>query len=675
MLVIILTNLMRNLFYCIVITFACLTCLVRCTKNQADTSSQGDIKYLESAENLSPEERGKILDSMWTVARKRPEGPLTDQMLKLIAYLYYYDDQYVKQRKIMYGMYDDAVDRGDSAVMAYSLYNIATSYDGENITDSAYYYHLRAGKIYETLKDTINIGLSRHYSAKILMQHGNYAEAEAIEVGAMKLFKKVNSTEDICSAYSVLAACLLGQNNYNKALEYYNKALNEVKVMEKQGIAVEDADDFKRMIYGNMGVVFDKKKEYKEALQYYNKTLSIPGVSRHQQAVIWGNRGYAKMMTGAPAKDYLNDLYESLRVLDSMDAGYHKLDPEKSIAKHFLIKGDTLRAVALLKTAYRDAIEAECSDDMLEVLSLLITTDRKHVVKHSQAYFKLNDSLHNAERATRDKFARIAYETDVVENQNKALNKRFNYMMSAVVGLIVIAVGIIIIIRLRSRNKELVYNQQQQEANEKIYSLMIQQEMEAENARLQERNRLAMELHDGIINRIFTTRFNLMQLQTPQTEQREQLINELQATQDEIRQLSHDLKESFVGETESFSEVLKKEAEKINEVGGPDFDLYIDKFINWGTVSPECRVALLRIIQEACTNVRKYSNASKCHVALMAQADKIKLRIWDDGVGFDMRKHKTGIGLRNMHDRVKALGGMLNVNSSEGNGVVIEAIL
>nr|WP_322623198.1 sensor histidine kinase [uncultured Flavobacterium sp.] len=666
---------MRKFIYGAVILMAFMCCFVRCTKKEVDKKDLGDLTYLENTENLSPEERGRVLDSMWGVARKRPDGLLTDQMLKLIAYLYYYDDQYPKQRSIMRSMFEKAEKRGDSVAMAYSLYNMATSYDGENITDSAYFYHLRAGKIYETLKDTINIGLSKHYSAKILMQHGNYAEAEAIEVGALKLFKQANSSEDICGAYSVLASCLLGQNNYNKALEYYNKALNEVKVMEKKGAAAEDAADFRRMIYGNMGVVFDKKGDYKEALKYYNRTLGIAGITRHQEAVIWGNRGYAKMMMGNPESDYLDDLYESLRVLDSMDAEYHKLDPEKSIAKHFLRKGDTLKGVALLKTAYRDAVETGCTDDMLEVLSLLITSDRKQVVKHSQEYFNLNDSVHDAERATRDKFARISYETDAIEHQNKELNRRFNYTIAAIIVLLILAVSIIAIIRLKAKNKELVHNQHQQEANEKIYNLMIQQEMEAENARINERNRLAMELHDGIINRIFTTRFNLMQLDTPQTERREELINELQETQDEIRQLSHDLKENFVTENESFAEILKQETEKLNEMAGTVFDVYIDKFINWSNVSPECRVALLRIVQEACTNARKYSKAETCHVALMAQADKVKLRIWDDGVGFDSRKSKPGIGLRNMYDRVKALGGTLNINSSEGNGVVIEAVI
>lgn len=666
---------MRKFTYATVTLIACLCCLIRCTKKEPSKTDLGELKFLENTENLSAEERGKVLDSMWGVARKRPDGPLTDQVLKLIAYLYYYDDQYAKQRTIMRNMYNGAEQRGDSVVMAYSLYNIATSYDGENITDSSYYYHLRAERIYKTLKDTLNIGLSKHYSAKILLQHGNYAEAEAMEVDALKLFKQLNSNENICGAYSVIASCLLSQQKYNKALEYYNNALSEVVLMEKKGGDPAEAADFRCMIYGNMGVLYDKKGNYTEALKYYNRSLNVPGVPRHQQAVMWGNRGYAKMMLGEPETAYLGDLYESQRVLDSMDAMYHKLDPEKSIAKHFLKKGDTLRGVTLLKAAYKDAIDAESTEDEMEILSLLITTDRKQVVKHSQQYFRLNDSLHNAERATRDKFARIAYETDAIEHQNRALNRRFNYMVAGIVVLILLAVGIIIIIRLRSKNKELTYIQQQQEANEKIYSLLLQQEMEAENARMQERNRLAMELHDGIINRIFTTRFNLMQLHTDQTARRDELVAELQETQDEIRQLSHDLKESFMSEHESFAEILRQQAEKQNELGGPVFDVYIDKFMNWGNVSPESRVALLRIVQEACTNVRKYSKAKTCHVALMAQADKVKLRIWDDGVGFEPRKTKVGIGLRNMEDRVKALNGIFKVTSSEGKGVVIEAII
>jgi len=306
---------------------------------------------------------------------------------------------------------------------------------------------------------------------------------------------------------------------------------------------------------------------------------------------------------------------------------------------------------------------------------LLAINDRKNTAEYSREYFRITDSLQQAERATRNKFARIEYETDRIERQNKTLSKRFNMIAAACAIIVIFTTGLFIIIRLRAKNRELRFAREQQMANEKIYTLLMQQEAEAENVKVNERNRLAMELHDGIINRIFTTRFNLSQLETADEAKKELLVKELQDTQEEIRKLSHDLKESFLAENESFIAALKDLVEKQQEANRPVFDLYIDKFINWAGVTPETRVAIFRIIQEASTNAKKHAQADNCNIALLAQGETIKLRIWDDGKGFEAKKEKQGIGLKNIADRINALGGSFTLNSAPGQGTVLEILV
>ena len=70
-------------------------------------------------------------------------------------------------------------------------------------------------------------------------------------------------------------------------------------------------------------------------------------------------------------------------------------------------------------------------------------------------------------------------------------------------GIVIILLGgFFAIYRLKSKNKELLFIREQQEANEKIYQLMLTQQSETEQARNEERNRIAMELHDGIVNSV-----------------------------------------------------------------------------------------------------------------------------------------------------------------------------
>ena len=59
---------------------------------------------------------------------------------------------------------------------------------------------------------------------------------------------------------------------------------------------------------------------------------------------------------------------------------------------------------------------------------------------------------------------------------------------------------------------------------------------------------------------------------------------------------------------------------------------------------------------------------------LLKTADKITIRIWDNGIGFNHEKVKQGIGLKNINERTKALNGELKITSSIGNGTTIEIV-
>jgi len=81
-----------------------------------------------------------------------------------------------------------------------------------------------------------------------------------------------------------------------------------------------------------------------------------------------------------------------------------------------------------------------------------------------------------------------------------------------------------------------------------------------------------------------------------------------------------------------------------------------------------------RIIQEALQNTSKYSKAERCCVFLLKTGDKITIRIWDNGIGFNPEKAKQGIGLKNIKERTKTLNGALKITSSEEKGTTIEII-
>jgi len=80
---------------------------------------------------------------------------------------------------------------------------------------------------------------------------------------------------------------------------------------------------------------------------------------------------------------------------------------------------------------------------------------------------------------------------------------------------------------------------------------------------------------------------------------------------------------------------------------------------------------LLRIVQEALTNVRRHSGARQVNVAVSSREGRIRAEVSDDGWGFDPGALPPGIGTLGMRERTLGLGGRLEVESEPGAGTII----
>ncbi|MGN6872908.1 MAG: PAS domain-containing sensor histidine kinase [Solirubrobacteraceae bacterium] len=93
--------------------------------------------------------------------------------------------------------------------------------------------------------------------------------------------------------------------------------------------------------------------------------------------------------------------------------------------------------------------------------------------------------------------------------------------------------------------------------------------------------------------------------------------------------------------------------------------------------SPELRGTLFRVIAEALANVRHHARAASVKVSLTQQDGDLMLRVMDDGVGFDPASTPDlgHVGLLEMRERVRAMGGELQIRSTRGQGTVIEGAI
>jgi signal transduction histidine kinase len=135
--------------------------------------------------------------------------------------------------------------------------------------------------------------------------------------------------------------------------------------------------------------------------------------------------------------------------------------------------------------------------------------------------------------------------------------------------------------------------------------------------------------------------------------------------------VSHDLNQEIFIEKDNFKTLLKQFIAEQNNYLTTNYELQIDKNINWDLISSEIKMHLYRIIQEATRNSNKYAKATKAIICFTIDENQLCLSITDNGVGFDSEKIKEGIGLLNMQQRIQSLNGTLSIDSKVNKGTTI----
>jgi len=203
-----------------------------------------------------------------------------------------------------------------------------------------------------------------------------------------------------------------------------------------------------------------------------------------------------------------------------------------------------------------------------------------------------------------------------------------------------------------------------------------------------ERSRLARDLHDAVTQTLFSVSVIadvLPRIWERDPEEGRRRLKELRQLSRgalaEMRTLLLELRPSALMEA-NLSDLLRQLAASVNSRSGVEVDVHIEGETE---LSPEVKVSLYRIAQEALNNVAKHSNASHAWVALTtrpadngAHGTQVRLVISDNGCGFDTTISKpTHIGLDIMRERAAAIGAQLDIRSAVGAGttVQVEAVL
>jgi two-component system, NarL family, sensor histidine kinase UhpB len=207
----------------------------------------------------------------------------------------------------------------------------------------------------------------------------------------------------------------------------------------------------------------------------------------------------------------------------------------------------------------------------------------------------------------------------------------------------------------------------------------LQQKMNTEigiKAQEKEREEIGKELHDNICQIMATAKLYLefaMKKRGFRSEELEKSRENINLTISEIRKLSHTL---VAPSLRNFTliQVIQRLLGDIQATSSLQPELITENYEE-NAMDHNMKLMFYRIAQEQMNNILKHSKASKAIVKISITDNDICLSIKDDGAGFDTGKISTGIGLRNMTNRVNFYDGTIQIGSSPGKGCILEVTI
>lgn len=196
------------------------------------------------------------------------------------------------------------------------------------------------------------------------------------------------------------------------------------------------------------------------------------------------------------------------------------------------------------------------------------------------------------------------------------------------------------------------------------------------SAVIEERQRLARELHDAVSQQLFaismtaTAVSRTMEKDWERAKRQVQLIEEMASVaQSEMRALLLHLRPVHL-DGKNLGMALRSLIDELKQKVPMKITLEADPTIKLDT---EAEDHLFRIAQEALSNSLRHSKAEHLNIFLQHAGSHVRLTLQDDGQGFNLEEKKqTSYGLLTMEERVNVLGGSLKLITSPGNGVLID---
>ena len=533
---------------------------------------------------------------------------------------------------------------------------------------------------------------------------------------AISLALEIKRNNELASLYNLSGSIAKRGNNYIASLKNYEKALSFATKYSKEDIIkiknniarlywatdkkTHSEDLLKEIIkennndtigiadtYNVLGVVY-LEKEKDSSLLFYQKAYSLAEKNNNQylKSIIASNLGYLFLSLKEYQKSfqYLNQSEKISQKIGDKSSLHHI---NISLGIYYEEQGNYTEAIK----KYKKAIEKYGSfvDDYQKANALwTVSGVFYHAEKYKDAYLyldnflTLNEKILNLEKKKEFEEIRTQYEVEKKENKITLLEKENELAAIQTKNTRIIFVAIVIIfilLLLFYRNR--VKNQKKIRSQEKKIHLSEKERLEKENelkkiqgyieGQEKEKNRVAIELHDGIAGGLAGVKHLLSTVNASVENQKiEKATHHIGVLTKNVRSLSHHLSSNYITNN-PFTTLLSDL--KNNYKSSHPFKIEITCFPNeyFYNLSNEYKHHLYRITQELLHNIAKHAQAKNVSISFVKHESYFSFIVEDDGIGFSSKEKAMGIGLKNIEERVLLLNGKMHIDSKINMGTTI----
>lgn len=565
---------------------------------------------------------------------------------------------------------------------AYALLKISSYYRVKGSYDSMLYYSEQA------LLHAKNMTQDRGLTGRVYNELGSYYFLKSqyprcayfyykalieIETG------KVRTPRAQAQLYANISCLWLNMKEPAQALFYLERG-------EKLALAAHDTNTLIRILNGWGSYYTSIKPDTAKAISYYNRSLQLAKQAKDllQEQIALVNIGNFYERNGQHQKAI--SLLKGIVAQSDQLPNYLSVSANVYYAAALCNLFDFATARKHLLYALQETKKSGYNQHLKVIYYLLgktasVSGNAAATFDYMERSNAIADSITNSSNKqltyeldsryqASEKNKQLAHQQLILERQQTGIKLRNIWIWAITLITLLLVMALISFYRnfkrARQLQESLINNlRQTQEINQ------LRAQIKGEES---ERNRLAHELHDGVMSQLLTMKLNLNLLRNKHTtaipsDQLSSVLHQLDETAIEVRKMAHNLTPDVLLH-DGLSAAVSIYCEKVASNCGLQVTYQVQGEIP--KLPPEIELLLYRMVQELLQNTIKHAEASEILVQISCWDDLLSITVEDNGKGFTDEKLNNGIGLEGIRMRVKSLNGQADIVNNNGTTVYLE---